>query len=193
MSSIDQVLSALSLPETDASRQKGRAMALALSEPGDWLSLVLQHHVRVEDAFLKVQNATTIADRLAAQGWLGVVLTGHAIAEESVLYPALAEIGEKGHADTAYSDQATVKMQMAELERLDSASQEYLDKLEHIRESVEHHVYEEEAHWFPELKRKAGGRRRPGQADAALQGGIRPVRGPRCSRARTRYSQFSLR
>jgi iron-sulfur cluster repair protein YtfE (RIC family) len=130
-------------------------MALSQSEPGDWLSLVLQHHVQVEDAFLKVQNATTIADRLAAQGWLGVLLTGHAIAEESVLYPALAEIGEKGHADTAYSDQATVKMQMAELERLDSASQEYLDKLEHIRESVEHHVYEEEAHWFPELKRKA--------------------------------------
>jgi hemerythrin superfamily protein len=155
MSVIDQVVSALSLPETDASRRKARADALSISEPGDWLSLVLHHHVQVEDAFSQVLNAVNIADRLAAQGRLGVVLTGHAIAEESVLYPALAEIGEKGHADTAYSDQATVKMQMAELERLDPASQDYLEKLEHIRESVEHHVYEEEAHWFPELKRKA--------------------------------------
>lgn len=155
MSVIDQVVTAFSLPETDESRQKARTEALALAEPGDWLSLVLQHHLQIEEAFARVKKAASSADRLAAQGRLGVVLTGHAIAEESVLYPALAEIGSKGHAETGYSDQAEVKMQMAELENLDAASQEYLDKLEHIRESVQHHVYEEEAHWFQQLKRKA--------------------------------------
>jgi len=33
-------------------------------------------------------------------------------------------------------------------------SQEYLDKLEHIRGAVAHHVYEEEGNWFVDLKRK---------------------------------------
>jgi hypothetical protein len=33
-------------------------------------------------------------------------------------------------------------------------SQEYLDKLEHIRGAVAHHVYEEEGNWFLDLKTK---------------------------------------
>ena len=33
-------------------------------------------------------------------------------------------------------------------------SQDYLDKLEHIRGAVAHHVYEEEGTWFLELKEK---------------------------------------
>ena len=32
--------------------------------------------------------------------------------------------------------------------------QEYLDKLEQLREAVAHHVYEEEGHWFLELRKK---------------------------------------
>jgi hypothetical protein len=34
-------------------------------------------------------------------------------------------------------------------------TQDYLDKLEHIRGAVAHHVYEEEGTWFLELKQKA--------------------------------------
>lgn len=30
-------------------------------------------------------------------------------------------------------------------------SEDYLDKLEHIRGAVAHHVYSEEGTWFPEL------------------------------------------
>jgi hypothetical protein len=33
-------------------------------------------------------------------------------------------------------------------------SQEFADKLEHIRGAVAHHVYEEEANWFVDLKKK---------------------------------------
>jgi hypothetical protein len=33
-------------------------------------------------------------------------------------------------------------------------SQDYLDKLEHIRGAVAHHVYEEEGNWFVDLKQK---------------------------------------
>jgi hypothetical protein len=46
-------------------------------------------------------------------------------------------------------------MQMAELERIDPDGQPLLDKLEHIRGAVLHHMYEEEKSWFLELKEKA--------------------------------------
>jgi hypothetical protein len=83
-----------------------------------------------------------------------VILTGHSNAEESVLYPALAGADEKSHATTAYAQQAAAKTQMGLLEKLPPMSQDYLDKLEHIRGAVAHHVYEEEGTWFMELKEK---------------------------------------
>jgi hypothetical protein len=46
---------------------------------------------------------------------------------------------------------------MGLLEGLPPMSQEYLDKLEHIRGAVAHHVYEEESTWFIELKQKLPG------------------------------------
>jgi hypothetical protein len=83
------------------------------------------------------------------------LLTGHSIAEEAVLYPAIARAGEKGHATMAYTEQSAAKMQMAALEDMDPMSQDYLDKLGHLEGAVKHHVYEEEETWFIELKEKA--------------------------------------
>ena len=54
----------------------------------------------------------------------------------------------------AYTEQAAAKIQMGLLETLAPMSQDYLDKLEHIRGAVAHHVYEEEGTWFLELKEK---------------------------------------
>jgi len=72
-----------------------------------------------------------------------------------VIYPALAKADEKGHATMAYTEQAAAKTQMALLEGLAPMTQDYLDKLEHIRGAVAHHMYEEEGTWFLELKEKA--------------------------------------
>jgi hemerythrin superfamily protein len=151
----DKVVEAVT-PEASAERKaEARAKAQSLARPGDWLSLVLAHHLQIEAAFARVKSASDAAGRVLAQKALGIVLTGHAIAEESVIYPSLADAGEKGHAKHAYTEQATAKMGMAELEKLDPMSQAYLDKLEHIRSAVAHHVYEEEGTWFPELRKKA--------------------------------------
>jgi hypothetical protein len=85
---------------------------------------------------------------------LSTLLTGHSIAEEAVLYPALAKAGEKGHATKAYTEQSAAKMEMGLLEDLPPMSQEFMDKLEHISGAVAHHVYEEESNWFLDLKTK---------------------------------------
>lgn len=155
MSIIDKVVAAVTPPESDQARKDARAKAQAAAGAGDWLSLVLNHHMQIEAAFAAVKATRDSASRIAAQKRLGVLLTGHSIAEESVLYPALARSHEKSHAGTAYTEQAAAKMQMAELENLAPMSEDYLDKLEHIRGAVAHHVYEEEGTWFLDLRRKA--------------------------------------
>jgi len=52
-----------------------------------------------------------------------------------------------------YTEQAGAKANMGELEYLNPMSQDYLDKLEHIRGAVAHHMYEEESARFLDLKK----------------------------------------
>jgi PDZ domain-containing secreted protein len=117
--------------------------------------MALDHHDLIRSSFETARTADAPAGRVAAFKRLATVLNGHSLAEEVVLYPALAKSGEKAHAALAYTEQTTAKMQMAELERIDPADQAWLDKLEHIRGAVLHHIFEEEGTWFLELKEKA--------------------------------------
>jgi hemerythrin superfamily protein len=154
MSIVDKVIAAVTPPESDEQRAAARAKAQSAATDGDWLYLVLNHHRQIEAAFTSVKAATDRATRLEAQQRLALLLTGHSIAEEAVIYPAMVRANEEAHSTKAYTEQAAAKMQMGLLEDLEPMSQEYLDKLEHIRGAVSHHVYEEEATWFVELKTK---------------------------------------
>ena len=155
MSILDKVIAKITPPESEEARASARAKANAVAEPGDWLSLALDHHLQIEEAIAEIEGATDASSRRAAQKDLAIILTGHAGAEETVLYPALADNGEMAHADMGYGEQVAVKMQMAALEKLDPMSDDYLDKLEHIRGALAHHMYEEEGTWFIALKEKA--------------------------------------
>ncbi len=155
MSLFDKAVAAVTPLESEADRAEARERAQSIARPGDWLSTILDHHLQLEDKFAQAKAASDASSRQAALKALGVFLTGHAIAEESAIYPALASDGEKAEAEMAYNEQAMVKMQMAELEKLDPMSQDFLDKLEHIREAVAHHMYEEEGTWFSDLAESA--------------------------------------
>jgi hemerythrin superfamily protein len=154
MSMLDKVVAAVTPPESDAARQEARQKARSAARQGDWLSTVLRHHEQVEAAFEAVRSATDPASRTAAHKRLALILTGHSIAEEAVIYPALARADEKGHSTKAYTEQSAAKAQMGLLGNLPPMSQDYLDKLEHIRGAVLHHVYEEEGNWFLDLKQR---------------------------------------
>jgi hypothetical protein len=155
MSVLDRFIAAVTPPESDEDRLKARTKATEAAMPGDWLDQILQHHMDLEDAFADVKSAPDTVGRTAALKQLGILLTGHAIAEESVIYPALAEGSEKTHAGMGYDEQAMVKIQMAALEKLDPMGQDFIDKLEHIEGAVAHHMYAEEGNWFLDLKEKA--------------------------------------
>jgi hypothetical protein len=154
MSFLDKLMSKVMPPESDQERADARAKAEQLSHGHGWLAMALEHHRQIENAFARA-GTMDLAGRKQALKELMLVLNGHSLAEETVLYPALAEHGQKGHASMSFDEHATTKVQMHELEHLDPMSQEWLDKLEHIRGALLHHMYEEESERFVDLAQKA--------------------------------------
>ena len=155
MSIIDKAIAAVTPPVSREKRHQARAEARAASQPGDWLSQILDHHEQIEAAFAATKAAGDAVERRAAQKALATLLTGHTMAEEGVIYPALAHADKQGHANTAYAEQAAAKMQLAALDYLDPMNQDYLDKLGHLEGAVLTHVYQEESDWFLDLKKTA--------------------------------------
>jgi hypothetical protein len=153
MSLIDRVVAAVTPVESKEARRQARAKARAAAGDNDWLALVLQHHEAIETAFAAVRATGDSIARLTAQKALALLLTGHSNAEEAVIYPALVHFGHKSRGMTGYTEQAGAKANMGQLEYLDPMSQEYIDKLDHIRSAVAHHMYEEENDRFLDLKR----------------------------------------
>lgn len=154
MSVIDKVLGAITPMPDEERRAEATRNARAMAGSQDWLSMVLDHHDLIRAAFDRCKSAANAGDRVAAMKQLALVLNGHSLAEEVVLYPALAQAGEKIHAGHAYTEQTTAKMQMAELENIAPSTPEWKDKLEHIEGAVLTHMYEEESGWFLKLRKK---------------------------------------
>lgn len=155
MSVFDKIVAAVTPPESEEKRREARQKAKSLAAgSNDWLGLVLQHHEQIEAAFERVRSAQDAQSRISAHQALALILNGHSLAEEVVLYPKLADAHEKAHASMSYTEHAATKMQMGLLETLPVMSQEYLDKLEHIRGAVAHHMYEEESDRFVDLREK---------------------------------------
>ena len=154
MSVIDKVLGAVTPMPGEEKRAEATQKAREHAGANDWLALVLDHHDLIRDAFEQCKVAANATERTAAMKRLAVVLNGHSLAEEVVLYPALAQAGEKAHAGHAYVEQTTAKMQMAEWENIAPSTPEWKDKLEHIEGAVLTHMFEEESGWFLNLKEK---------------------------------------
>lgn len=152
MSFLDRMIAAVTPPESDETRLQARERARAEAIPGGWFEAVLDQHDAIEQGFQAVHDGRDGDERLRATRRLAVILTGHANAEESVLYPEMAETGHKTHAGMAYEEQAMTKIQLALLEKSNPMSKDFLDKLEHIRGAVTHHMYQEESDWFRELQ-----------------------------------------
>jgi hypothetical protein len=123
-----------------------------MAEPGDWLSCALEHHDHIRAAFEMARLAPPGGARVAAMKGLAVILTGHSIAEEAVLYPALVVVDAAKHAQTAYAEQTEAKIQMAQLERLSPLGPDWLAQLEQIQAAVLEHMDNEEGTWFLEIK-----------------------------------------
>ena len=155
MSFLDKIAAAFTPPESDEQRAEVHRKAKALAPENGWLARALTHHEQIEQGFATALKAPTEMEAQRAVKELSTLLIAHSIAEEVALYPVLVMEGHKAHATEAYEEQQMAKVQFGELERLQPLSQEWRDKLEHIRGAVLHHIYREEGTWFPEIVNEA--------------------------------------
>jgi hemerythrin superfamily protein len=155
MSWLDKIGSKVFPLASDEKRAEARRKAEELGRTNQWLAQIIAHHKAIEQCFADALSATDADSRRHAMKELARLNTGHSIAEEVTIYPALVEyngmLGGKVQAAIAYEEQQMTKIQQAMLEKLDPMSEEWRAKLEHIKSAVQQHVYEEESHRFAEL------------------------------------------
>lgn len=151
MSLFDKLIGEIS-PQSEEARRRARLKAQALAEPHDWLALILEQHLKIDAAFAAVARAPGPASRRAALKSLAVLITAHANAEETVIYPALLRVGRRGPAMAGYREQAQAKVRIAGLEYLDPVAPKFLREVHHVHHEVAHHIYAEENGRLLELK-----------------------------------------
>ena len=153
MTILDKMAAVVTPTESEDTHRTAHAKARAAADGRDWLGQILDHHEAIEAAFNAVKAAADVDGRRAALTELSILLSAHANAEEAVIYPALVHFGHKDLGMAGYAEQAGAKADLGELEYSDPIGLEFEEKLEQIRRSVAHHVYEEENNRFLDLKK----------------------------------------
>lgn len=134
------------------------AVAQTAARGGNWFDMVKAHHLLVAKTFDRLLDSTdkTYLRRQRLQRTLAYELTAHSVAEENVLYPALARHGLVSESDKLYLDQAHAKVMNAEVE-LTSVEDEaaWTDKVRALQAAVLRHAkQDEEVDLYPRLLQK---------------------------------------
>lgn len=105
MSLLDKIIAAIVPEPTPVGRAECRAKARSLGGGSGWLAQVLEHGEQLDAAFDSVREASSPTAHRAAQKRLATLLTCHSIAEESVLYAAMALGDHQARSAEAYTEQ----------------------------------------------------------------------------------------
>jgi len=128
---------------------------------GNWLDMVKAHHALIAETLDKILATSDgqVAEQARLQKHLAYLVTAHAVAEENVLYPALARLGMTGESDQLYLEQAHAKVGNADLEVTPKGTDSWLAKVGSLKTAILHHAKdEEEADQFPRLMAGASAR-----------------------------------
>ncbi len=135
------------------------AVAQTMAAGGNWFDMVKAHHMLIAqnlDQILATSDDQVI-ERMRLQKHLGYLLTAHSVAEENVLYPAVARMGMTADSDRLYKEQSQAKVVNADLGMSPAGTSAWRDHVSALRTAILHHAkVEEEADIFPRLMQSAG-------------------------------------
>ena len=97
-------------------------------------------------------NSAEGPELIAVARELNLRLTVHMTIEEEILYPAGKLAGEAGEVDEGIVEHAAGKSLMAEIEAMDGTEELFKSKVHVLGEQTVHHIDEEDADLFEELK-----------------------------------------
>jgi hemerythrin HHE cation binding domain-containing protein len=109
------------------------------------ISLLTQDHRNVEQLFNRFEQAEGAAEKRSITDKVIEQLSVHAEIEEQFFYPAVAaELEERGEVLEAVEEHHMAKVALWELERLPATAPNFDAKFTVMKESILHHVGEEE-------------------------------------------------
>ena len=132
-------------------------LAQTTAAGGDWFAMVKAHHALIARSFDKLlaSEGSTYLSRQVLVATIGHQLTAHSVAEENVIYPAIALHGALSDADKLYLDQAHAKVMNAQLEMQAELKDKgnWMEAGRALQAAVMHHAMDdEEARIFPALQ-----------------------------------------
>ena len=136
------------------------SVAQTAAAGGDWFAMIQAHHALVARSFdqlLATGDKSTFLARDRMVRLIGYQLTAHSVAEENVIYPAIARAGMVTESDKLYLDQAHAKVMQSQLE-LQSRIQEegtWVQAARTLQAAVLQHAKgDEEGRLYPQLRAK---------------------------------------
>ena len=123
---------------------------------GDWMEALKAEHRVVEKAFQSLLQTTTdeMAKREMLLSKIAYALTKHAIEEENVVYPALAEHGHRDQAHHSIEEHGQVKTFIFDLRRMPSGDPAWINRALAFWTALQKHVREEEDEIFPAFRER---------------------------------------
>jgi hemerythrin superfamily protein len=137
----------------------------------DVVELIRQQHAQVRQTMETIVNGPADG-RGSVFEELASTIKAHETAEQTVVYPALRQMGDDGArvADARVAEEETASKALAELQAMDASSAAFADKFSSFRADVEAHASSEEAEVLPLImKRDAGDRRQMAEAFNAAE------------------------
>lgn len=121
----------------------------------DAVALLTADHDKVKHLFREFEKCDAADQELQHDLALQICmeLTIHAVLEEEIFYPAVrAETGEEQQVDEALEEHASIKELIEYIRGMAAGDSELAGTVQQLRESVEHHVSEEEQEIFPSMR-----------------------------------------
>lgn len=124
----------------------------------DAIQLLLKDHRAVRQLFRRFDGARNKASKKSVAERLISELSKHAAVEEQLLYPVVRQTVDDSDALVlrCLEEHHVAKLTLEELSNLDPEHERYAPKVEVLSEVVLHHLDQEEAEIFPQLRKALG-------------------------------------
>ena len=134
--------------------QSSSRAAGSAGDAEDALALLAADHREVAQLFEEYVDLADAdgsdAERRSLVAEICLHLTVHSRLEEEMFYPAVRQaLGENELVEEAEAEHRGIEEAMDDLRAMDPSDEGYDDRVDVLRESVEHHVAEEEGSMFP--------------------------------------------
>src|SRR6186997_1526403 len=127
-------------------------MTNVVPQPNDVVSTIREQHAQARQLIGTIKAATPDA-RANPFAELAAMLHAHETAEQSVVYPAIRELGDEGErvAQQRITEEEQASQVLAELEASDPSTAEFEESFTAFSGDVEQHARSEEAEVLPLL------------------------------------------